>query len=308
VTAILAAYHKAYRSRRALFEALCAELSARHADLAVVVGDSPRSLSKELATRGEPNFVYAAGGDGLLRDLLNVYAGQPVSYGIVPMGTGNDTARGLGVPRDPIRAVGTMGSGTVAVFPGKVEFPDGSPTSGRMESIYAGRSSILFANSAGTGIDSATVQAREILSHIRINHYLLTFLVGVLPRLAPFQVVVFCGDEVVYDGDAVWVVALRGPSIGGGIRLDPAADLRKPELRLLVVKGAGRLRVLRELPTVLGGRALQSPLVRSFAGESFRLEFSEPRPITIDGDILASAQRLNLGIGPALRFSISGAA
>ncbi|GAB2576267.1 hypothetical protein Aab01nite_13290 [Paractinoplanes abujensis] len=48
--------------------------------------------------------LVAVGGDGTIHRALQAVADRPVLFGVVPAGTGNDFAAGVGVPADPLAA------------------------------------------------------------------------------------------------------------------------------------------------------------------------------------------------------------
>ena len=50
------------------------------------------------ALRGKPDALVVVGGDGMVSLGVNLLAGTKIPLGIVPSGTGNDMARGLGIP------------------------------------------------------------------------------------------------------------------------------------------------------------------------------------------------------------------
>src|SRR5690554_4564187 len=54
------------------------------------------SAKKAIATK--PDALVVVGGDGMFHLGANVLAGSKVPLGLVPSGTGNDMARGLGIP------------------------------------------------------------------------------------------------------------------------------------------------------------------------------------------------------------------
>ena len=57
------------------------------------------------AIEAEPTAaVVACGGDGTVHLVLQVVAGTGVPMGILPLGTGNDSANLFGVPKDPVAA------------------------------------------------------------------------------------------------------------------------------------------------------------------------------------------------------------
>ena len=61
-------------------------------------------LAREAAQSGE-KIVVACGGDGTMREVGVGVLGTGAALAILPGGTGNDYARGLGMDSDPVKAV-----------------------------------------------------------------------------------------------------------------------------------------------------------------------------------------------------------
>ncbi len=62
-----------------------------------------RLIEKELSSKEKS--ITVMGGDGTVNAAAKVLAGKEVVLGIIPAGHGNDFARGLGIPTDPIEAL-----------------------------------------------------------------------------------------------------------------------------------------------------------------------------------------------------------
>ena len=58
--------------------------------------------------------VAALGGDGTVREVLSAIWQKPSALGVIPGGTGNDYARGLGIPRETEAALKVLVEGTAA--------------------------------------------------------------------------------------------------------------------------------------------------------------------------------------------------
>src|SRR5690606_30451237 len=63
-------------------------------------GDAERA-ARDAVERGF-DYIIAAGGDGTLYEVINGMANQPnrPALGVIPVGTTNDFARALGIPRN----------------------------------------------------------------------------------------------------------------------------------------------------------------------------------------------------------------
>ncbi|MCD6308685.1 MAG: diacylglycerol kinase family lipid kinase, partial [Candidatus Latescibacteria bacterium] len=81
--------------------------------------------------------VYAAGGDGTINEVASGLVNRNVPLGIIPLGTGNGLARGLGIPLDIDRVLRML-------------------RDNRVEAIDVGKiSSRFFFSTAGIGYDAA---------------------------------------------------------------------------------------------------------------------------------------------------------
>src|SRR6185436_1216044 len=66
----------------------------------------------ESAGPGEYEAVAVAGGDGSVRNALAALgSGNRIPLGVLPIGSGNDFAHDLGIPRDPVRALNLLTEG-----------------------------------------------------------------------------------------------------------------------------------------------------------------------------------------------------
>ena len=75
-------------------------------ELSITPTGGPREairLARDAATRGDA-AVFAWGGDGTIREVVEGILGSPVILGVLPGGTFNVVALAVGVGRDPVRA------------------------------------------------------------------------------------------------------------------------------------------------------------------------------------------------------------
>ena len=74
-------------------------------EIARIQGDDAQHAREQLTKAVETGVdtVVVVGGDGALHDVLPVVVGDDLTLGLLPAGTGNDTARSLGIPTQQIR-------------------------------------------------------------------------------------------------------------------------------------------------------------------------------------------------------------
>lgn len=191
-----------------------AALSAmrEHADVRLLTTDDAAGL--EHVVRGhDADRVVVMGGDGsvqalaqLLHDNGRLADAAPV--GIVPLGTGNDLARGLGIPLEPVAA------GHVAVT--------GTPQRTAVLLDDDGQVTVNAVH-AGAGAEAtARVRSKSLLG--RYAYHVGAFATGLRARGWHLRVVV--DGELVHDGERpVLMVAVGlGGTIGGGAPVAPGAD------------------------------------------------------------------------------------
>ena len=179
-------------------------------------GDA-ESLAAELAAEVDVLMVF--GGDGTVHEVAN---GLPVRrdgpvVALLPGGTGNDLARAIGIPPDPVAAATEL----AGARPRSLDLLDCGPR--------------RAANGINAGFAAA---ATEVLSR-RVKRLLgpAAYLAGgvragVNPPTWPARVEV---DGRVVEGEALAVVVGNGGSFGGGRWLIPEADVGDGLLDVLVV-------------------------------------------------------------------------
>jgi diacylglycerol kinase family enzyme len=90
-----------------------AALETRY-QLAIVPSEGPQSAIAlaRAAARGGAEAVFAWGGDGTVREVVEGILGSPVVLGVLPGGTFNVVAKAIGLPGDPVRAAAALTTAT----------------------------------------------------------------------------------------------------------------------------------------------------------------------------------------------------
>ena len=225
------------------------------------------------------DLIVAVGGDGTLSEVINgVLNSTPCKVALIPAGTGNDFARSLGIPLDWQNACKLL-----------VQMPVREIDVGQVNGRY-------FINVAGLGFDAEV--AAEINKSLKKVSGMKAYLIAVfkcLYNLKPIEIVIKTEQKTVVKSVLLMAVG-NGKSYGGGFMITPQAKIDDGLLDICLIEKTSMLDLILNLPTVMAGRHLKHPKVRTFRACSVEVLSKSPVQIHTDGEIT--------GTTPAL-FSIS---
>lgn len=213
--------------------------------------DEAAAVAHEAVAAGAGRLVVV-GGDGLVHLALQALACTGVTLGVVPVGTGNDYARALG-----LAGLGTPAAVARALEPG-VALDAMRTTHGWVASV----ASIGF---------SAAVNARaNRLAHPRgaLRYTVATVLE--LPRLRPMPVALDL-DGVAHEVEAAMVVVANTRYFGGGMAICPDARPCDGVLDVAVIRAVNRRTLLRVFPRVYRGTHVSHPACQLLQGKRVRI-------------------------------------
>ncbi|MBA2498005.1 MAG: lipid kinase [Acidimicrobiia bacterium] len=225
VTHLLVANAAAGSTEDEALEAAIAALEAAGpaADVELVRCQHPDDLEAAL-DRLEGRVLVMAGGDGSLHLAVNLLHDRNelagVTLGLVPLGTGNDLARGVGIPLVPAEAGAALATGAPRRLDVLVDDDGGV---------------VVNATHAGLGAEAAD-KAEGMKSALGPLAYPLGALVAGV-RAPGWQLRVVVDGTAVHDGPTLLVGVGNGPSIGGGTMLCPDAVLDDGQLDVVVATG-----------------------------------------------------------------------
>ncbi|MBX3607351.1 MAG: hypothetical protein KF788_18870 [Piscinibacter sp.] len=257
----------------------------RHAPgVALVESDSIERSRATLQCLPRSSRVVLVGGDGTLHHMLPVLLTHRLALGVVPLGSGNDTARALGVERlDWTQALDLALNG---------------PTR-RMDvgELVTPRQHVPFISSLAAGFDAAVGQRALVGPRwLRgLPRYLWATL-GELAALRTHRVRVQVDGELRHEGEALFTSVLNTPSYGSGMPAVPAARIADSQLDVLVTGGFGRLGTLAMLPRLLKGAHLHHERCRTWRFQSLRIDSDDELPLAADGEPLAPMRGFDVRI------------
>ena len=252
-------------SGKTMFEWLPAERKLKRLGIPcdIAMTDHKRhatALAHEAASKGYRKII-AVGGDGSLHETFNgicrwcARTGTPTEeflLGVVPIGSGNDWIRSLGVPNDTSEVVDLIRKNSVGVM----DVVRVKSSGGRLA---------YMANIGGVGFDSHVCKRVNIQkeSGRRGKMIYLNSLRYTIFNLKPVYISVVADGEVIFTGQCFSVALGNGRYSGSGMRQVPLAVMDDGLLDYAVIPKAPLAKVLKELPRLFSGTLNQSEYVIS---------------------------------------------
>lgn len=282
--------------RRGVGDDVVASLREAGHDIVELV--EPDYASLVTATRREvdkgADALVVVGGDGMVHLGVNRVAETGIPLAIVPSGTGNDTARLLGIPHeDPAAATDHL----LKALEGEARPFDLGRA--RWVTRGGGTETRWFAGAISAGFDAlVNERANKMRRPKGASRYTIA-LVRELAKLKPLHYRVTLDDQTI-EGDYLLVCASNGVSIGGGMKVTPNALQDDALFDVLLVTPLSRIGFLRIFPRVFRGEHLSDPHVTILRGRRIRIEApvvayadgERLAPLPMDAEIVPGALRV----------------
>lgn len=235
-------------------------------------------LARQAALEGYER-VIAIGGDGTIHEVINGVMQAPPEkrprVGVVPLGSGNDFAHAVGMPKDPAAALRQILSGT----PHKIDLIRVTDNLGRVEYID---------NTIGIGFDAiVTLRSRDIPLVRGFVMYFLAVLHAIIRDHHPVPMHITT-DQETWDENVIMLVVSNGPREGGGFQVCPEARLDDGLLHYAMIGDLSRSMMFRLVPEVMQGTHGRFPQVRMGTFHRITLKAERPLVIHTDGEIFAA--------------------
>lgn len=245
---------------------------ARERAFATVAASQPPAAGER------PDVLVMMGGDGMASLGLNACAGSHVQLGVIPAGTGDDFAYGVGIPREPGQAAAAIASGITRRIDLTLATGD----------IADGSTSRYVGSVVSSGYDA---KVNHRVNHGRLNLGAASYGSAVLLEMAQLKPLNY---RLVIDGEpletrAVLVAVGNAGYVGGGIHLCPNADPADGLLDLTVIGPVSRFTLVRLFPLLFRGTFVDHPAITHLRA----------REVLLDGDgLVPMADGEDLGLTP----------
>lgn len=236
--------------------------------------DNFKAAAKNASEAVEKKIIdglVVVGGDGMFHLGVNAVAKTDIPVGLIAAGTGNDSARALGLP------IHNVVDGVAALVSkiGNTRKVDVIESKSNDRSFYS-----FGAVSAGF---DALVNARAntwtwITGPIKYRFAMYRELAAFKP--IPYRAVVN-GVERVFE--AILCTVSNSPSYGGGLMITPDAKVDDGKLDLFILNAISRLELIKLFPKVYHGGHVGHPAVEIIRVDSLEIH-SKDMPAYSDGE------------------------
>lgn len=252
------------------------------AEVHIAVTQAPKHAIEIARKAPAGSRVVAVGGDGTVHEVVRGIAGSDKAVGVIPIGSGNDFAR----------MVGLRGLSLEAALRTALQ--------GRIHSVDLGMvNNQPYGASLGIGFDAAA--ARKALSapiFLRGMPRYLYAIFAVLKELELPDLELIQNNQTIYQGRTLLVALMNASTYGGGIPIVPDAVPNDGLISAAVAGEFSRLGVVGILPRLLMGKHVHHRKLRFFQGTEFIARFDRPVPAHSDGELIEPSAEYRVRMVP----------
>jgi diacylglycerol kinase (ATP) len=232
------------------------------------IGEGDATLAAAKAVESGFDIVIAAGGDGTLCEVINGLAEKEYrpQLGIIPLGTTNDFARALSIPKNWEQACDII----VKQYSQDIDV-------GKLNNRY-------FINIAGGG--SMTELTYEVPSKLKtMIGQLAYYMKGMekLPRLRPIELYIKA-EEITLHEEVMLFLISNSNSVAGFEKLSPDASMNDGLFDVLILKKCNLAEFIRVVTLALRGEHMNDPNVIYFQTSQIEVNSPDYVQLNLDGE------------------------
>jgi diacylglycerol kinase (ATP) len=232
------------------------------------IGEGDATLAAAEAVERGFDVIIAAGGDGTLYEVINGMAEKPnrPPLGLLPLGTTNDFARAMSIPKNWEDACDIIIRG----YNREIDL-------GKTNNKY-------FINIAGGG--SLTELTYEVPSKLKtMLGQLAYYMKGLekLPRLRPIELFIKSEDVELHEEVMIFLISNTN-SVAGFEKLCPDASIDDGLLDVIVVKKCNLVEMIRLVTLALRGEHLSDPNLIYLRTKHIQITSPDYVQLNLDGE------------------------
>lgn len=242
---------------------------------------------KELAAKAKKQDckkIIVCGGDGTIHEAINALVGSDVELGIIPLGTGNDFARNLGINEDLDFACSVL-------HQGKVKHVDVIKVNGNK----------YYGCVGGIGFDSevASWANRYKKFALGVNIYTIAILAKLFTY--KFKKVEIIYDTETYKGEILMAAFGNTKCYGGGINITPNALMDDGWLDICIINKINKVKLLLLFPSAFKGNHIKFTEVNLYRAKTISINSEVPLQLLGDGELICQTPVLLEVVPKALK-------
>lgn len=228
----------------------------------------------------EEALTVAVGGDGTVHEVAAACIGTSRVMGVLPVGSGNDFTKPLGIgPR--------LRQAMEILVRGKVRVVDAGEVNG-----------VLFINGLGIGFDAEV--AANVVKAPRYLGGFGGYMWAVYKLLADLECLTarLSLDGEVVESKTILVAAALGTTYGAMFKLAPGAKVDDGLFDVVWSDELSRVEVLKLIPAVLRGSHIKHPKIHSARATEISVELTRATPAHVDGELMTPTRGFQARVLP----------
>jgi YegS/Rv2252/BmrU family lipid kinase len=247
------------------------------------IGHATKIANELCTTIAGTKQIIIVGGDGTANEVINGLSNyHEVLLGYIPLGSSNDLARGLKLPKDPKQAL------ELIIHPKFYRPIDhGQLTLNNMNKTRR------FAVSSGIGFDAAVCKAaltsplKSVLNTIKLGKltYILLAIKEILTCPHVDAEIIVDSFEHIHVKNLVFIASHIHKYEGGGLLVAPDAKDDDQKLSVCLVSNIPRMKMLFLMPTIFFGKHTKIKGIRMINCKTLQVKTNQPVYVHTDGEI-----------------------
>jgi YegS/Rv2252/BmrU family lipid kinase len=231
----------------------------------------------ELSTRmcKELDIIVAVGGDGTVNEVAEGMLESTASLAILPIGSGNDFNKIVGIPKKLNLAIETIISGKKkSIDLGKVIIKN-----------YSGTTQIKhFINTLGIGIDAQIAKETQRIKYLRGLPLYIIAAIKALSIYSPNEYTIIDNDTTRKE-KAYFICAGNGVYEGGGFKMLPDANPSDSILNICLIRKMSIWNAFHLVPKIITGIHGNHKMISMWNSKTLNITSEKPFILHGDGEI-----------------------
>ena len=263
------------------------EIKKRGIDYSVQLTKEPKHAI-QLAKEGAKNYdcVIATGGDGTVNEVANGIYGTGTTFGVLPLGNGNDFARGLLFGEDHKSGLDVLIQGLTCDLTVGIAEADGDKR--------------YFVNIVDTGV-GATISVSSFTDAKWLRGFAKYYYLAVkgLLKYRLVKTKIQIDNQDPFECRLIILATGVGSRFGGGFHILPNNYPFEPDFAILYGSNLRKYRQFILLNLLKGGNHIGKKGVTYTRGNKINLELSKPLPVEVEGEIVNyAATKIKFEVAP----------